>query len=94
MRQVSIREFRANMAKELTDLPFELVKRGEVLAVVAPGNVYTASQEATECVHTEPKIEAECVHTGKEGPVSGDLVYTKPLLPLPKGKQAKGRYDR
>jgi len=34
MREVSIREFRRNMAKELGDLPFMLTRNGEILGVV------------------------------------------------------------
>ena len=38
MRQVSIRDFRANMSMHLFDLPFEITKNGFVVAkVVAPG---------------------------------------------------------
>jgi len=34
MRRVGIREFRKNMARELDDLPFELMRSGKVIAVV------------------------------------------------------------
>jgi len=34
MRKTNIRKFRANLLKELNDLPFELTRKGEVVAVV------------------------------------------------------------
>ena len=38
MRKITVRQFRANMATELGELPFLIERRGEVIAEV---NVYT-----------------------------------------------------
>jgi len=35
VREVSIRQFRGNMASELRDLPFRIVKNGKVIAIVS-----------------------------------------------------------
>ncbi len=49
MRTLSIRQFRANMAQELKNLPFALTRQGETIACVV-SQVYTTSQG----VHKEP----------------------------------------
>lgn len=54
MRQVSIRQFRANMAKELSDLPFELVKNGRRIAVVSDG-VYTIEPKESVVYTNKPE---------------------------------------
>ena len=36
MREIGMREFRANLAKELGELPFRVVRRGVVVCEVVP----------------------------------------------------------
>ena len=66
MRKVSIRELRANLAKELNDLPFAIVKRGKVIARCTQDNL-----NVVECVHkdTIPETFKKLEKAVKSGPV-------------------------
>jgi len=57
MREVSIRGLRANLARELSDLPFLIVKSGVVVAVCTQGGleVCTQEREGAVCVHKPKK---------------------------------------
>lgn len=86
MRQVSIRAFRANMAKELGNLPFELMKNGQRVAVVAEC-VYTA--EKPEGYTIKPKCDdpkPNRVHTSNKRVHKSDGVHSAFFNPMPKAK--------
>jgi len=57
MREVSIRGLRANLARELSDLPFLIVKSGVVVAVCTQGGLEVCTQErdGVVCVHKDKK---------------------------------------
>ena len=63
MRNVSIRQFRHNMAKELADMPFTITRRGNIVAIV---DVYTNGPS----VHNKPSSVHNEVYT------KPDDVYT------------------
>ena len=61
MREVSIREFRKNMARELGDLPFVLTKRGVHIATISPGNgVHMALKCTQDTIRTAQQLSREC----------------------------------
>lgn len=58
MREVNIKQFRANVRKELTDLPFEITNRDKVIATVLTGRITEQAGEINEQEKEEPtKIE-------------------------------------
>ena len=76
MRKVSIRELRANLAKELDNLPFEIVKRGKVIAKCTQDNL-----NAVPRVHKEQG-------TIQPDRIEGDrVIYKIPFRPYSKEQQ-------
>ena len=61
MKQVSIREFRANMNKHLSELPFELMKNGKVVGKVVASNTEDTTihppKQKPSTVTTEPPVK-------------------------------------
>lgn len=52
MRKVSVRALRANLLKELDDLPFEITRNGKVI-----GTVCTQLSDLCQCVHNSKSVK-------------------------------------
>ena len=94
MRQVTIKELRSNLAKELENLPFEVTRKGTPIAEVYTTGVIGCTP-STSGVHRPEPIGAE-VYTAT--PIDADEILAKisdGTLKLSKPLVSIGsRYDR
>jgi hypothetical protein len=66
MRQVSIRNLRANLSKELNNLPFEVIKHGKVVGIMCTQDEHLGGNS----VHNDGKVAKKRVHKQKAENIS------------------------
>lgn len=81
MRQVKVKDLYATLSRELKDLPFAVVLRGVVVAVVS----------RPECKSLDKPTNTS---RPKGLPVVSAAETYPVFRPMPKGQQAAGKYDR
>ena len=82
MREVSIRGFRKNMARELCDLPFVLTKRGVHIATISPANgVHMVAKCTQDTIRTAQQLSHE-EFIVVEGTVVSDELGAGKIIPL------------
>ena len=60
MRQVNIRKLRKDLAAELSDLPFEVIRNGVVVAVVDyPVSIVSVTSTGGPLVYFNPVLKGE-----------------------------------